>query len=429
MGRTVKLLREAGHQVRDHRPGPLIGRRRADQLRAVPYPVRRMRVALPWGAGPDGAPADVVHVHTTGTAGMTGFAYAARHRLPVVVTWHIDMLAYVRHYPDLAMAAASSAHRMRLGWSVRDYLELSDWNGRRHHRLSVLGHGLFERTRMILAPSRKAALGLRAVGKVPEIRILPTPVTAPPVVSGSAPLSGPALSDPALSDPALSDPALSDPALSGPALSDPALSGPALSGPALCGPSFCGSRRAQLGLPADAPVVLHVGRVTPEKNPALLLTAFKLLLRTVPGAHLVLVGAHQGRRAVRAAADRLGLGDRVRLIPPVPPRMVAGYYRMADVLAFPSLTDTQGLVLAEAEACGLPVVVADEALAHRIDPGLPPRIAAAPDPALFAAAIVRLLRDETLRSATIETGRRDITAFTPERYLTSLVAAYQAARA
>lgn len=374
VGRTVALLREAGHPVRDHRPGPLIGRRRADQLRAVPYPVRRMRVALPWGAGPEsGEPADVVHVHTTGTAGMTGFAYAARHRLPVVVTWHIDMLAYVRHYPDLSMAAASSAHRMRLGWSVRDYLELSDWNGRRHHRLSALGHGLFARTRMILAPSHKADHGLRAVGKVPEIRILPTPVTAPPVVSGS--------------------------------------------------------RRAQLGLPADAPVILHVGRVTPEKNPALLLTAFKHLLRTVSDAHLVLVGAHQGRRAVRGAADRLGLGDRVRLIPPVRPDTVGDYYRMADVLAFPSLTDTQGLVLAEAEACGLPVVVADEALAHRIDPALPPRIATAPEPAPFAAAIVRLLRDETLRSATIETGRRDVTAFTPERYLTSLLAAYQAARA
>lgn len=374
VGRTVALLRAAGHQVRDHRPGPLIGRRRADRLRSVPYPVRRMRVAVPWGAGPDDVPpADVVHVHTTGTAGMTGYAYAARHRLPVVVTWHIDMLAYVRHYPDLAMAAASAAHRMRLGWSLRDYLELTNWNGRRHHRLSVLGHGLFARTRIILAPSHKAAAGLRSVGHVPEIRVLPTPVTAPPVVSTVL--------------------------------------------------------RAHLGLPAGAPVVLCVGRVTPEKNPGLLLAAFRLVLRAVADARLVLVGAHQGHRAVHRAADRLGLGDRVLLVPPVPPDAVGDYYRMADVLAFPSLTDTQGLVLAEAEACGVPVVVADEALAHRIDPALPPRLTASADPASFAAAIVRLLRDEPLRSATIEAGRRDVAAHTPARYLSALVAAYRDARA
>ncbi|MEV6635852.1 glycosyltransferase [Actinoplanes sp. NPDC051470] len=361
VGRTVALLRSAGHLVRDHRPGRLLGRLRPDELRSVPYPVRRMRVAVPWGAGPS-VPADVVHIHTTGTAGMTGFAYAARHRLPVVVTWHIDMLAYVRHYPDLAFAAASSAHRMRLGWSARDYLELTDWNGRRHHRLAVLGHGLFARTHLILAPSRKAAASLAAVGHTPSIRVLPTPVAL---------------------------------------------------------------RAATIAPRSGGPVVLCVGRVTPEKNPALLLAAFQLVLRSFPDAQLVFVGAHQGRPTVRRAADRLGLGDRVSLIPPVPPSSVDDFYARADVFAFPSLTDTQGLVLAEAEAAGVPVVVADAALAHRIDPALPPRVTASPDPESFAAAIVSLLSDTPLRAAVVSAGHRDIAAHTPARYLSLLTQAYR----
>jgi glycosyltransferase involved in cell wall biosynthesis len=336
--------------------------------------MRHIRVAAPWGAGPAREPADLVHVHTTGPAGMTGFRFAARHRLPVVVTWHIDMLSYVRHYPDIALAAASSAMRLRLRWTPGEYLDLTDLGGRRHGRMLVLGRALFDRTSLIVAPSAKAAADLAEVGELPPVRVLPTPV-APPT-----------------------------------------------------GRSSRAQVRARLGLPERAEVVLCVGRVTAEKNPALMLRAFARLRRDRPGARLVFVGAGQESHAVRRSADGLGLGDRVLLRPPVPRDAVGDYYRMADVLAFPSTTDTQGLVLSEAESAGLPVVVADRALACRSGSITPDRLTCTPTADGLATALLRVLDDAELRENVVRAGRAAVLSYPPERYLADLLAAYREAR-
>jgi glycosyltransferase involved in cell wall biosynthesis len=186
--------------------------------------------------------------------------------------------------------------------------------------------------------------------------------------------------------------------------------------------------RAALAIPPDAPVVLSVGRVTPEKNPALLLRAFARLVARRPDARLVLVGVRQGRRQVRALVRDLRLTDRVRLVPPVPRERVGDYYRMADVLAFASTTDTQSLVIAEAESVGLPVVVADAALSLRPGGPAPPRMTSDADPESLAAALLRLLDDgdlrERIRRAALEAAR----AYPPELYLARLTAAYDHAR-
>ena len=114
-------------------------------------------------------------------------------------------------------------------------------------------------------------------------------------------------------------------------------------------------------------------------------------------------------------------------MPPVPRAEVAGYYRAADVLAFASTTDTQGLVLAEAEAAGLPVVVADPALADR--PGDPAslRTTCPAEPDAFAAALIRMLTDRDLRDRTRRAGLRAARAYPPERFLSLLTDAYAGA--
>lgn len=90
------------------------------------------------------------------------------------------------------------------------------------------------------------------------------------------------------------------------------------------------------------PVALHVGRVAVEKNIGAFLSA------DWPGTRVV-VGDGPARAALQARfPDALFLGA-------LHGEALAAAYRSADVLAFPSLTDTFGLVIIEALACGTPV--------------------------------------------------------------------------
>ena len=111
-----------------------------------------------------------------------------------------------------------------------------------------------------------------------------------------------------------------------------------------------------VGLPADRPLLLSVGRLAPEKNLVFLLTAFRLLHRERPDALLVIVGDGEERRALEALRDRWHLTDSVRFVGEVSPPEVASYYAACHLFLFPSTSEVQGLVVLEAMAWGLPVV-------------------------------------------------------------------------
>lgn len=90
------------------------------------------------------------------------------------------------------------------------------------------------------------------------------------------------------------------------------------------------------------PILLNVGRVSPEKN----LEAFLAL--DTPGSKVV-VGEGPARRALQERYPD------VHFIGALEGESLASAYRSADCFVFPSLTDTFGLVVIEALACGLPV--------------------------------------------------------------------------
>lgn len=115
--------------------------------------------------------------------------------------------------------------------------------------------------------------------------------------------------------------------------------------------------RARWGAGPQTLVAAYVGRLAPEKNPELLLAAYRAM-RQRGDVRLVLVGdgplrddpRWQDAGIVRAGARR---GDDL-----------AAHYASADVFLFPSLTETFGNVVLEAMASGLAVVAFDEAAAH-----------------------------------------------------------------
>jgi len=125
--------------------------------------------------------------------------------------------------------------------------------------------------------------------------------------------------------------------------------------------------RARLGLPKDAHVLVFAGRIQPLKAPDVLLRAVGVLLDESPElrSRLVvpIVGGPSGSglehpESLAQLAHELGLDDVVRFVPPVPQRELADWCAAATLVAVPSYNESFGLVAAEAQATGTPVVAA-----------------------------------------------------------------------
>lgn len=120
-----------------------------------------------------------------------------------------------------------------------------------------------------------------------------------------------------------------------------------------------GAAEAHLG-PRDnqQPEILHVGSTIPRKRIDVLLDVFASLRRRHPALKLVRVGGPFTRNQ-RRQVSRLGIGDAITVLPFLERRVLAAVYRRAAVVLQPSEREGFGLPVAEAMACGTPVVASD----------------------------------------------------------------------
>lgn len=128
--------------------------------------------------------------------------------------------------------------------------------------------------------------------------------------------------------------------------------------------------RRALGISPETMVLLFVGKVIPEKRPLDVIHAARRLREAGADAHVVVVGAGRMLDEMRRAAND---GD-------VPATFVGfknqselpAFYATADLLVLPSISETWGLVVNEAMACGLPAIVSDQVgcMPDLIDRGL-----------------------------------------------------------
>ena len=130
----------------------------------------------------------------------------------------------------------------------------------------------------------------------------------------------------------------------------------------------CARRGPRVGIPADAVLLLFVGRIQPLKAPDVLVRAAAELVRRRPDLRSRLVvgilGGASGTgvrnpMGLTELAEQRGIADLVRFVPPVDRPTLAQWYRAADVVAVPSHNESFGLVAVEAQACGTPVVAAN----------------------------------------------------------------------
>jgi D-inositol-3-phosphate glycosyltransferase len=160
--------------------------------------------------------------------------------------------------------------------------------------------------------------------------------------------------------------------------------------------------RAALGLEQGRPVLLFVGRIQALKGLDVAVAALAEVSRRHPDALLVVVGGPSGDRGaelgrVHELVATLGLGDRVRFVPPQPHHLLSTYYRAADVVVVPSRSESFGLVALEAAACGTPVVAAAVGgLRTLVEHGETGFLVETRAPDDFAAAVEAVLGDDAL---------------------------------
>lgn len=161
-------------------------------------------------------------------------------------------------------------------------------------------------------------------------------------------------------------------------------------------PPAQGVLRSELGVAANAPIVLYVGRVASGKGIDHLLAA----ARALPEAHLVIVGPddrHGAIDQVRAAQSDPRTAGRVHALGATedPPLHV---YAEADVLCLPSAGESFGMAAAEAAAAGTPVIVSDRCgIAGFFEEG--EALVVPYDSSAVTEALRRVLADERLRQS------------------------------
>ncbi len=176
----------------------------------------------------------------------------------------------------------------------------------------------------------------------------------------------------------------------------------------------------------ERPYLLSVSTVQPRKNYVRLINAFARLITDPPSEICLVIAGGNGwmYEKVYRTVEELGLQDRVSMLGFTPDEDLVSLYRMATLFVYPSLYEGFGLPVAEAMACGLPVVcsnasslpeVGGEAVLY-FDPC---------DVDAMANAIQRALVDEDLRMGMRTKGWEQVKPFSWERAAEGLLESLQ----
>jgi glycosyltransferase involved in cell wall biosynthesis len=168
--------------------------------------------------------------------------------------------------------------------------------------------------------------------------------------------------------------------------------------------------------------VLYAGRLEREKGIALLADAFLEARREEPSLRLVVAGGGAGEAYLR---DRLG--DAATFLGWLHGSELARAYASADLLVFPSATDTFGQVVIEAQASGLAVVAAAAGGPLELIEDHLSGLLCAPEQAPLAHSILELARAPLLRSRLGAAGLARARQRTWERAFERLAVAYRRA--
>ena len=158
-----------------------------------------------------------------------------------------------------------------------------------------------------------------------------------------------------------------------------------IAGPAGASPEPAGT------WPGDGVRLLYLGRLEDRKRPEIAVRTLAALVQAGHSASLVLAGEGPAGKALQALAHALGVSERIRFVGRVSDARKWALYDGAELLLFGSTIEGFGLVVAEAQSRGLPVVAArGTATAEALRDG-ETGLLTDPTPEAFAAAVIELL--------------------------------------
>jgi len=188
--------------------------------------------------------------------------------------------------------------------------------------------------------------------------------------------------------------------------------------------------RAMHGIAPGQPVVTTVSRLAIEKNIPFLVDVVAKLVAGFPELVFVIAGEGPDEARLRGQVARLGLQEHVRFVGNLDRNTaLIDCYRAADVFVFASPTETQGLVLIEAMALGVPIVSTAVMGTATVLRGTRSALVSPEDTDAFATQLARLLHDPGLRASLAAAGPRDAQGWRMDALIPKLLDIYSRPRA
>lgn len=169
--------------------------------------------------------------------------------------------------------------------------------------------------------------------------------------------------------------------------------------------------------PNGEKLLISISRLSREKNIDFLLEAIVKLQSSCDHAfRLLLIGDGPDRHRLESRIRALDLENTVSLLGAIPPAQIATYCRAGDVFLFASRSETQGMVILEAMAAGMPVVAIrssgiDDIVVNGVNGFKTP-----PDTARWNARIQQLMSDPELRRRLSSQARETANRFSSEQF-------------
>ena len=295
---------------------------------------------------------DIVHIHTPSELGIFGMSLALKENIPLVTTYHTDLFEYAKHYPQtlpgvllliqlLPFFVGKPSLFKATFSAMKPERSIDKWNQKIVLKMVPALNNLCN---LVIAPSEKIKKQMLRWKTTAPVEVLPTGIEQ---LSASA--------------------------------------------------EGLARFKSEYGITEKDKVILYIGRLAPEKNIELLISAFAKISPRVKDAKLLLVGDDAHKKKLHKFVHTHGLNRKVIFTGYIKDRTLLGAaYAASDVFAFPSVTDTQGLVVGEAALMGLPVVMVDKGITETVVDGQN-GFYAKNNPTDFAAKLITILENDALR--------------------------------
>ena len=173
--------------------------------------------------------------------------------------------------------------------------------------------------------------------------------------------------------------------------------------------------KESLGIKPEEKVILFLGRVATEKSIDVLMNVMPSIFNEYQNCKFLIVGDGPSKKDLEEQAKQLHIQEKVIFTGKVPYSEVPKYYNLGDIFVNASLTETQGLTFIEAMAAGLPVVA-------KYAPNLSEYIKNGKNGILvkknadFKTAILKVLKDDTLKNTLIANGYKTAKEYSIEQF-------------